>query len=145
MMQKLANPPIWFWLLTGILTLWGIVGVAGFHLDLASTAADRAKLDPYDQRLFATRPVWFVGCYGLAVWTGLIGSLLLLARKALARLLYIVSLIAVVVMFGWMFVATDIIAHKGVLVATGFPILIALLCVLEIWLAGLARRRDWTN
>lgn len=142
-MHNTTKPPVWFWVLTGLLTLWGIVGVAGLYLDLSTTATDRAKLDAYDQQLYATRPAWFVACYGVAVWSGLIGSLLLLARRRIAGPLYVVSLIAVLVMFGWMFVATDIIAHKGVLVATGFPIVIALLCLFELWVVGVARRHGW--
>jgi hypothetical protein len=143
LMPSLAKPPLWFWVLAGLLALWGGMGVAGYHVDLATSPADRAGLDAYDRQLYATRPAWFMLCYGLAVWSGLLGSLLLLARRRFARPLFLVSLAAVVVMFGWMFVATDIIAHKGVLVATGFPVVIALLCLLEIWFAGLAQRRRW--
>ena len=140
-----VKPPTWFWIVAALLALWGVMGVVGFHVDVATSAADRAKLDPYDQQLYATRPPWLIACYAVAVWAGLIGSLLLLVRKRLALPLYVASLVAVLVMFGWMFVMTDIIAHKGVLVATGFPILVALLCVLEIWLARLAKKRGWIS
>lgn len=138
-----TRAPIWFWIVAAALLLWGIMGVVGFHLDLAATAADRAKMDAYDRRFYDIRPGWFPVCYGIAVWAGLIGGALLLARRRLARALYSLSLIAVVVMFGWMFVATDIIAIKGWLTATGFPVVIALLGVAEVWLAGLAIRRGW--
>lgn len=142
-MNLRSKPPAWFWVVVVVLLLWGVMGVVGFYLDLNASPAERARMDSYDQSLYANRPAWFIWCYGLAVWSGLIGSALLLARKAAARPIYIVSLIAVVVMFGWMFVATDIVAHKGLLTAAGFPVVIALLAVAEIWLANHARRRGW--
>jgi hypothetical protein len=140
-----TKPPAWFWVVGILLLLWGIVGVAGFHIDLAMTGADRAKLDRYDQHFYTLRPNWFVPCYGIAVWTGLVGSILLLARRDLARLVYIVSLVAAVIMFGWMLAATDIIQQKGVLAATGLPAVIVLVCAFEIWLVGLAQRRGWVS
>lgn len=44
-------------------------------------------------------------------------------------------------MIGRMFPDTDIIAHKGVLRATGLPMLIWLTCSFEIWLVSYARER----
>jgi hypothetical protein len=49
----------------------------------------------------------------------------------------------VIAMFGYVFAATDLIAVKGVVVATAFPILIALIGIGEIWFATRARRRAW--
>lgn len=144
-MQEGAKPPVWFWVIVAILLLWAVAGVAGYHIDLAMSAADRAKLDAYDQHFYAHRPSWFVACYGIAVWTGLVGSLLLLFRKYVALPVYVISFGAVIIMFGWMFVATDIVAHKGAAIALGFPILIALMCAVEIGFSVLARRRSWIS
>ena len=138
-----TKPPAWFWIVAIVLLLWGAMGVATYYLSLHMTPAALAEMTEYDRRLYTDRAAWFIVTYGIAVWASLIGTLLLLLRRAWARSIYIVSLIAVIVMFGWMFVATDIIAVKGVLVATGFPIVIAVIGAFQIWLAGLARRRGW--
>ena len=142
-MPERTKPPLWFWVVAIVLLLWAIAGVVGFHIDLAMTATARAKLDPYDRQFYVIRPRWFVPVYGVAVWTGLVGSFLLLARRDLARPLYVVSLAAALIMFGWMFAATDVIAHKGMLAAVGLPIFIWVICVFEIWLVGHAHRRGW--
>ncbi|MDO7841135.1 hypothetical protein [Sphingomonas immobilis] len=137
------RPPIWFYVIGVLLLLWGAMGVYAFYADVTMSAADLAKLPAYDQRLLASRPVWFPWLYGASVWSGLIGSALLLARSAHARWLFIVSLITVVVMFGFIFIATDLIAVKGVGVAMGFPVFIFAICVLEVWLSGHAIKRRW--
>ena len=46
-------------------------------------------------------------------------------------------------MFGWMFLATDIIAVKGVATAMGFPIVIAVIGTFAIWLGKRATERGW--
>lgn len=142
-MTTKVKPPAWFWVVAVLLALWGVIGVVGFQIDVAMTPADVAKLPPYNQRLYTGRPAWQIATYGVATWTGLLGSIVLLLRKAWARALYVLSLVAVVAMFGWTFVATDIIAVKGLAVAAGLPVAIALIAVFEIWLAGLARQRGW--
>ena len=52
------------------------------------------------------------------------------------------SLIAIVVMFGWMFLATDIIAAKGIW-TTYFPAMIFIVGLFTIWFARRARARGW--
>lgn len=138
-----VKPPTWFWVVAGLLLLWGATGVAMFYSSLHMTPEALAQLSDYDRGLYTERETWFLVVYGVAVWGSLIGSLLLLLRRRWARPVYVVSLVAVIVMFGWMFVATDIIAVKGVLVATGFPILIALIGGFQIWFAKRATERGW--
>lgn len=138
-----AKPPLWFWIAGVVLLLWGLMGVVFFQMDVAMTSADLAKLDPYDRQLYASRPSWLIATYGVAVWAGLLGSVLLLLRRSWARSLYLLSLVAIVVLFGFELGTTDLIAHKGFLEAAGFPIVIALIAAFEILLATRARRRGW--
>ena len=136
-----TRPPIWFWIVVGVLVLWGLSGILNFYLSLSEGM--RAQMSAYDRALFERAPAWYMPVYGIAVWAGLAGSALLVLRRRLARPFYIASLVAVMVMFGWTFAATDLIAVKGVATATGFPILVALICAFEIWLAGHALRHGW--
>jgi hypothetical protein len=61
-------------------------------------------------------------------------------RRAAARPLFVVSLIAVVVTVVWPFAATDLIAVKGLATAAGFPLVIALIGVFQLWLSIRAGR-----
>jgi hypothetical protein len=136
-----TRPPIWFWIVIALLILWGLSGVFGFYMSVSSSA--RAQMSAYDRSLYENAPGWYMPVYAVAVWAGLGGSVLLALRRRLAQPFYVASFVAVVVMFGWTFAATDLIAVKGVATAVTFPILIGLLCVFEIWLARRAERRGW--
>ena len=137
------KPPVWFWIVAILIVAWGGMGVVAFYADRTMNAAALAQLSEYDRHFRATQPLWTIWAYGIAVWTGLIGAIALLAKSRRAHPIFVVSLVAVVLLFGWVFVATDMIAVKGPLQATGFPIFIAVAAVFQIWFADYARKREW--
>lgn len=135
--------PAWFWLVAVLITLSGAIGVAAFYMDLTMSPAAVAQMSDYDQALRASRPGWFMWLYGAAVWSGLLGGVLLLLRSVAAHPVFVVSLVLAVVMFGYIFAVTDLIAVKGLGVAAGFPLIVLLIGACEIWFATRARRRAW--
>lgn len=137
------KPAGWFTAVAVLLVLWGLAGCASFYAHVAYGADIDPKATDWDRAFYASLPGWLNIVYAVAVGAGLLGSVALLLRSKFARPLYIASLIAVVVQFGYIFAATEIIAHKGVVVATGFPIFIALVAIFQIWFAGYAQRRGW--
>ena len=68
---------------------------------------------------------------------------MLLLRNKRASLLFWVSFVAIIVMFGYAFAATDLIAHKGLAQVLPFPLFIAVVGALAIWFTGFAARRGW--
>lgn len=138
-----TKPPIWFWIAGALLLLWGVVGVAGFAMDPAFRPASLNGMSDYDRQLYASRPTWAIWAYGIGTITGLVGTVALLMRRRDALAWYAVSLVAVVVLFGFELGATNLIAVKGFAAAVGLPIVIALLCLVEIALARHARRHGW--
>lgn len=142
-MAARAKAPLWFWGVTALILAWGATGVFMFYMDRTMDAAAVARLSDYDRTLRAHQPLWQIWAYGVAVWTGLIGAVALVARSRHAHPVFVVSLVAIVVLFGWMFVATDLIAVKGAWTATAFPIFIAAVAVLQIWFADVAQKRRW--
>jgi hypothetical protein len=138
-----VKPPFWFWVVAVVLLLWGLIGFGGFVADRMMSPSQLAQMSDYDRRLYTDRPAWTIWAYGLATATGLLGAVLLLVRRGLARPVWIASLIFVVLLFGYILSATDIIAVKGFLAAAGFPIVIAAIGVFQIWFTGLALRRGW--
>jgi hypothetical protein len=136
-----TRPPAWFWIVVAVLILWGFMGVFAFYTSLSEIA--RASMSTYDRRLYESQPGWYSPVYGISIWAGLAGSVLLALKRRLAWWFYLVSLIGVVVMFGWIFATTDLIAAKGIVTATGFPIVIALVCLFQLWIAKHAAQRGW--
>ena len=140
-----AKRPGWFIILVAVLILWGLAGCAAFYVHLEyGPGIDPAATD-WDRAYYAALPKWFTWDYAIAVWAGLFGSIALLARSRVAGPLYLLSLIAVLVQFGYVFLATGLLAHKGAAATVPFPAFIVAMAVLQLWLARYARDRGWVR
>lgn len=144
-MMFVRHGPLWFRMVAIALVLWGLMGCFSCIQQIRLGAEAMGPASAYDRALYAALPRWYDPLYGVAVGTGLIGAVLLFMRRAIARTFFLVSLLAIVAMFGWIFVMTDLIAHKGPAAALSFPLVITAIAIFSIWLAGHARRRGWTG
>ena len=135
--------PLWFRITTGVLVIWGLIGcfLCLQQIRLGADAMGRATA--YDRALYAALPTWYDPLFAVAVVTGLVGAILLFMRRAIARPFLIVSLVATIVQFGWLFATTDIVAHKGAAETMGFPIVIIAVAAFALWLVGNARLKGW--
>lgn len=141
----LVKPPVWFWIVAAAALIWEALGCFAYHSQVGMSAADIARLPAAQQEIWTMMPAWVTGAYAVAVWVGLLGAIGLLARKAWTRPLFIVSLVAAVVQFGWTFLATPILRTVGAAQAVPFPAFIILVGILLVWFAGYATRRGWLN
>ncbi|USU08664.1 hypothetical protein NF700_16615 [Sphingomonadaceae bacterium OTU29MARTA1] len=135
--------PGWFRVIAVTLTIWGVVGVFACVQQFRLGAEAMGPADDYYRRLYATFPAWYNWIYAVATGSGLLAALALLFGSRLARPLFVVSLIAIVVQFGWLFLATDIIAVRGVAQVVPFPAFIAMVATFGVWLSDHAGRRGW--
>ncbi|PCD02597.1 hypothetical protein COC42_14445 [Sphingomonas spermidinifaciens] len=136
-------PPRWLVLVAFLLLLFGAAGLFAFYRDATMNETRLATMSEFDRNFFVSRPGWFIWVYGAAVWAGFFGALALMLRRRVARPLYIVSLIAVVVQFGWVFAVTDLIAAKGAATVLPFPLVILGVTLLGVWLSTRGIRRGW--
>jgi len=143
MAQFRTSPPVWFRIVAIVLVLWGIMGIYACYQQFRFGAEAMGPATDYDRALYASLPGWYNAVYAVAVGSGFLGAVALLLRSAIARALFIVSLIAVVVMFGWFFATTDVIAVKGAATVLPFPIFIVAMAALGAWLGGYAGGRGW--
>lgn len=137
-----AKPPAWFWVVAVLLLLWSLAALASFWMHISFNPDDPAN-PAYDRQLYKSLPRWLTPVYAVAVGTVFLGALALLGRRAVAVGLFGMSLVAVVVQFGWTLARTDLIAVKGLGVAAGPPLVIFVLGVFALWFALLAGRRGW--
>jgi len=134
-----------FWVVAILLTLWAVAGCYACYLQFVYGPEAMGPADKYDRALYASLPLWYNYCYAVAVGAGLVGAIGLLIRAAWAGVAYLVSLIAALVQFGWLFIATDILVKKGAATVLPFPIFIILMAVFSMWFAVQAYRQDWVN
>ena len=138
-----VKPPIWFWIVAILLALWEAIGAWGCVEQIRLGAEAWPAADAYDRTLYTSLPAWYNPVYGVATFGGLIAALLLLMRSRLAVVFFTVSLIAVIVMFGYVLAATDLIAHKGAGTAVTLPLIIFVLALFAVWVSLVSRQRRW--
>lgn len=118
-----------------ILLVWNLMGVAAFVSQFTLDPAELATTDPAAARAFATMPGWLWGVYAVAVGAGTLGAILLLVKKAAAATLFLLSLIAVIVQFGFTLMGTSLIAEKGLVAALALPAVIIVIAIIQLFYA----------
>jgi hypothetical protein len=88
--------PWHLWAVGVLAVLWNAVGVLDFTMTETRNAAYMSAFTPTQLEFFYSLPVWVVVAWGIAVWGGLAGSLLLLCRKKLAGPIFLASLVGIV-------------------------------------------------
>jgi hypothetical protein len=116
-----------------ILLLWGLIGIAALTMQYGMDLDALAQTDPAGARAFALMPAWVWIVYAIAVATGTLGAIALLLRKAIAAFLFLISLVCVIVQFGFTFLGTDLLEDKGWAVAIPFPAFVIAVALFE-WL-----------
>lgn len=125
------NMPRYFIVIAIVLLLWNLMGLAAFAMQYTADLTELAKSDPVTAQAFAAMPAWVWIAYAIAVGAGTLGAVLLLMKKATAASLFLLSLIAVVVQFGYTFLGTDLLAVKGPSVIA-FPAFIVVMAVVQL-------------
>jgi hypothetical protein len=97
------SPPAHLWIAAIIGTVWNGFGAYDFVM---TVTANPSYLAPYGTDIAAyltSFPTWLVAFWALAVWGGLAGSLLLLARSKHAVMMFALSLVGLFVTSVYLF------------------------------------------
>jgi len=138
-----SRPPWWYWAAAVIALLWTLLGVVAWTMDLMMDPAALAELPANQQALYVARPAWVFVLYAVAVFSAFAGAIGLLLRKRWVTTLFLLSLAAVVVQFGYILFGMDAIELLGPGEALPFPLTIVLFGVFLLWFARYARRHGW--
>ena len=121
--------------------VWYMLGCANY---LYEVMLDPATL-PVDQRaMMEAAPTWMYAAFAVAVWVGLVGSVLLLLRKKLAVPLLAVSLVAVLIQFSAYFLDPELresMSSDMLLI----PIIVVAITWTVFWFAYHSRKRGWLS
>jgi hypothetical protein len=134
--------PLWYWIVAGILTLWNAIGCFACYSQLTISAEKLAKLPDQQREAWATMPGFAKAAYVVAVVAGLAGAILLLLQNALALPLSILSLVGIVVQFGWFFLGYGGWKKHGASGAA-FPAFIALVAIGQIAFTCCSKAQGW--
>ena len=137
------RPPKWFAVASWLALLWMLAGAAAFVMDLMTDEAALAQMSPAQRELYEARPAWIFAMYAVAILSGLVGALALLLRKAWAVHALTLSLVAVVIQFGYVLLAMPVLERVGAAEALTVPILVFVAGTLVLWLAVKAKGSRW--
>ncbi|MGB3391843.1 MAG: hypothetical protein WA956_07460 [Stenotrophomonas sp.] len=140
-MNAIARPAL-YWAIAVLALLWNLVGLVMFWVQVRLTPQAVAALPPDQQQIHAAMPGWVYVFFGIAVVSGVLGSLGLLMRRRWAASLLLLSLLGVVVQMASAYAITPVWALTGAAGAM-FPLLLVGVCLL-LWLfARKAVVRGW--
>lgn len=143
--SKDVRPPTWFRVASWLALLWMLSGAAAFVMDLMIDEAALAQMTPAQRDLYEARPQWLFAMYAVAIVSGLAGAAGLLLRKTWAVQALTVSLVAVVIQFGYMIFGMQAVERVGAAQALALPIVVFIAGTLMLWLAVKAKKPGWIS
>ncbi len=94
--EQLSRP--WHLWLVGIIgLLWSSGGAMDYVMTQTRNESYMAAFTSDQLEFFYGFPTWLIAAWAIAVWGGVLGSLLLLLRRSLAVPVYLASVIAMVI------------------------------------------------
>ena len=95
-MNYLRKPSNLFWVISSIALVWNLMGVFNY-LDQAFMTDKILETLPKEQQiLYQDVPAWVTAAFAIAVFSGTLGSLLLLLKKKIATTFFIISFLGIV-------------------------------------------------
>ena len=143
MNAPVVKRPAWFWVVAVLALLWNLFGLAMFYMQYTMSPEQLAQLPEAQRGLQEGFPDWLWALYAVAVVAGTLGSILLLMGKRLALPVFWVSLVAVVVQFGYCLFPGGMIEVLGPAQALPMPIVVTVVAALLVWLARRSVARGW--
>ena len=129
-----------FWLLASVALIWNLLGAINFVMQM--DAEMLANYRESERMIIENRPLWATLGFAVAVFGGVLASLLLLLKKSMALYLFVASFIGVLITMlhslgsGIQFGIAEII---GIIL---MPILVA---VFLIWYCKRCEKKGWLS
>lgn len=131
-----------FWVIAGAMLVWNLIGLMFYYQQATLTAEVMAGLDMTQEQIahILATPKWGHSGYAIAVNAGVLGAIFLLLRKAWAVPMFVLSLVGALVQDLDAFVLRDAMDAWGT-GAVALPLLVIVICVVEIWYSRAAKEK----
>lgn len=138
--SKRPATPWHLWAIGAASVLWNGVGVWQWYQKVTGAQAYWSALTMEQVFYLRSAPLWTDVAYGVAVWCGLLGALMLLLRRKLAFNAFVAGLIAMLAHAAYVLALSngrEVIGAGG----TAFTLVVALIFAVQIAYSHWARRR----
>jgi hypothetical protein len=130
-----ARVPAHLWIVGILSLLWNAFGSYDYTMTNLHNQAYLAQFPADQLAYFQSLPGWLTAFWALGVWGGLAGSVLLLARSRYAVWAFAVSLVGVIVSFGFQMFATQMPASMKEGPMAFMPLVIFVIAAFLLWYA----------
>ena len=137
-----STVPVWFWVVATIALLWNLMGCAAFAMELFAQEAMMESWTEAHKEWARSFPVWIYYEYGVAVITGVAGSICLFIRKSWAISLFGVCLAAVLFQMIYTMIISGGLQVMGASSAV-MPLLVIILAGVFLWFSYFAKTKGW--
>ena len=144
MTTSLNKPPFWYWIVSTLALMWNAMGINQYLQQAYNTESFRTLYTPEQLALVDSTPAWATAAFAIAVFGSVLACLLLLLRKKLAKIVFLIALIAIVVQMTY-----GLIIAKSYEVSSTFQVAMAIIVpIVGLLLYLFAKRsaeKGWLN
>ena len=130
------KPNALFWIIGVIALVWNAMGASVYIMQAYKTDSFKAMYTPEQLEIITNAPAWATAAFAIAVFGGVLGSLLLLLKKKLASILFTLSFVGVIVQFIYNF----FIANSMEVYGPGAILMPALTIIFALFLVVYSRK-----
>jgi len=112
-MNATTKAPVHLWIVGILAVLWNAIGCFDYYATQSKLESYMSQFTPEQLEYFYGFPAWVDACWAIAVWGSLLGSILLLARKAWAVWLFGLAILGLAATTVYNFVLSDGMAVMG--------------------------------
>lgn len=143
-MTTTSKPKAGYWIIAIIALIWNAMGVMAYLGQAYMTDEAKQLLPEAERALYDNVPAWATAAFAIAVFGGLLGSLMLIIKKKIAKIFFVLSLIGIVVQMFYNFFLSNTIEVYG---PGGMimPIMIIIIGVYLIMFTKKATVNGWLN
>ena len=105
--------PTSFWIVASVSLIWNLIGVINYLFSVTVSEHSLAAMPEAERALYTDVPVFVTSCFAIAVFSGVLGSVFLLLRKAQSVSLFLVSLVAIILQMSLGVLLTPMLAVQG--------------------------------
>ncbi|MDC7993585.1 hypothetical protein [Altibacter sp. HG106] len=137
-----TKPNTAFWIIAVVAILWNIMGIFQYLAPILLPEMVNEAYGTEELAIYNALPSWYQIVFAIAVFSGFLGSLLLIARKKAAKPLFLLSLVAVLVQMGYWLFATDIMELHGIQAAI-MPLIVITISIFLYFYSKGALQKGW--
>jgi FtsH-binding integral membrane protein len=143
-MTTTTKPATSFWIIAVVALLWNLMGIMAFSMDAFMTPEVLEAVPTAERELYESSPIWLKFVYGVAVFGGTLGCILLLMKKASAYRIFLVSLIAILIQMLYSILFTKSMEVYGP-TALIMPVLVIAIAAFLLWYAKSSQVKGWIS